>query len=43
MKAVAVCFLSASMFYYGYGKESVGTILLTAALFIMVLAMGEDE
>jgi hypothetical protein len=43
MKALAVCTFGASMFYYGYGKESVGTVLLTVTLFLMVLAMGSDD
>jgi hypothetical protein len=29
--------------FYGYGKESVGTVLLAVTLFLMVLAMGGDE
>jgi hypothetical protein len=43
MKPLAVCIFGTSMFFYGYGKESVGTVLLTVTLFLVVLAMGGDE
>jgi hypothetical protein len=43
MKPLAVCIFGASMFCYGYGEESFGTMLLIFAVFVMVKDMGDDE